>query len=94
MLLSFFFDLATLFSNTFKVKGKFHQEYKLYQIDKKKVWLASMLPKLTRSYFKLLDMIHPLLVIYSEVIIRHLMLYACKKTVDYGKGTVMCNCQI
>lgn len=75
----FFRDLATLFSNTFKVKGKFHQEYKLYQIDKKKVWLASMLPKLTRSYFKLLDMIHPLLVIYSEVIIRHLMLYACKK---------------
>lgn len=54
-----------------------------------------MLPKLTRSYFKLLDMIHPLLVIYSEVIIRHLMLYACKKNpVDYGKGTVMCNCQI
>lgn len=57
-----------------------------------------MLPKLTRSYFKLLDMIHPLLVIYSEVIIRHLMLhvYACKKKnpVDYGKGTVMCNCQI
>lgn len=95
MLLSFFRDLATLFSNTFKVKGKFHQEYKLYQIDKKKVWLASMLPKLTRSYFKLLDMIHPLLVIYSEVIIRHLMLYACKKNpVDYGKGTVMCNCQI
>lgn len=55
-----------------------------------------MLPKLTRSYFKLLDMIHPFLVIYSEVIIRHLMLYACKKKkpVDYGKGTVMCNCQI
>lgn len=36
LLLSFFRDLATLFSNTFKVKGKFHQEYKLYQIDLKK----------------------------------------------------------
>lgn len=36
LLLLFFRDLATLFSNTFKVKGKFHQEYKLYQIDKKK----------------------------------------------------------
>lgn len=53
-----------------------------------------MLFKLIRFYFKLFDMIYLFLVIYSEVIIRYLMLYVCKKKklVDYGKGIVMCNC--
>lgn len=60
---------------------------------KKKVWLVFMLFKLIRFYFKLFDMIYLFLVIYSEVIIRYLMLYVCKKNlVDYGKGIVMCNC--
>lgn len=61
---------------------------------KKKVWLVFMLFKLIRFYFKLFDMIYLFLVIYSEVIIRYLMLYVCKKKnlVDYGKGIVMCNC--
>lgn len=52
-----------------------------------------MLFKLIRFYFKLFDMIYLFLVICSEVIIRYLMLYVCKKNlVDYGKGIVMCNC--